>query len=241
MAVVNKCGGNDVASNTWCLRTLFTDGEGTDAIALPVDVWSLIKERWMNTVTGTGETPPMILSEDAASSLHAFIYNAPTGADAASVLFPDADTSDKHGLYFAGNSLIFNPTVGNGIQADGVPYQNSTFSLPVGSSREYDELVQYMQSKAWILLKLSANGQRLHAYGGPRGYISTPDQVTEMMFSGNNDARGETQAQFSVEKANYAIEYVSIGSQTTDNDALKKLFDYIKTGACKENGEVVAD
>lgn len=241
MAVVNKCGGNGVASNKWCIKTLFAVGEGTDAIALPVDVWALLKERWMGTVVGTGETPPMVLSEDAASSLQAFIYNAPTGADAMSVLFPDADTSDKLGLYFVGNSLIFNPTVGNAIESDGVPYQNSTFSLPIGSNRDYDELMQYMQSKAWILLKLSANGRQLHAYGGPRGYISTPDQVAEMVFSGNNDAKGKTQAQFSVDKANYTIEYVSIGTQTTDKNALKKLFDYIKTGACKENGEVVAD
>lgn len=241
MTVVNKCGGNDIQANPWCARKLYAIGEGTDAITLPIDVWAAIKERWLNTVSGTGEQPPMILSTDASSSLQAYIYNAPTEADPLATLFPNAKADDKAGLYFVGNSLIFNPTLGNATEADGVPYQNSTFSLPVGSDRSYDELVQYMQSKAWVLLKLSANGQQMHAYGGPRGYISTADQVAEMLFSGNNDSKGKTQVQFSVDKANFAIEYVSIGAQTADKEALKKLFGYIKSGACKENGEVVSE
>ncbi len=180
----------------------------------------------------------MILSAEAGSTLVSYLYNEPT-ADIETTLFPDGET-EKDGMYFPGNSLIFNPTLGNAIEANGVPYQTSNFSLPVGSSREYDELVQYLQSKAWVAIKVSADAQAMHVYGGPRGYFPKADEIAEMLFSGNNDSKGETTAAFEVAKANYAIEYIKIGTQTTNKNALLDLMGYIKDGACKENGVPVA-
>lgn len=236
MTVVNKCRPTDVATNKWCLKDLFSLGEGTDLAFLPITVWGQIKQRWLTTAAGS--SAPMVLAAEAGSTLMSYIYNEPVVTSPATIeeaLFPDGET-EKDGLYFPGNSLIFNPTLGNSIEANGVPYQTSNFSLPVGSSREYDELVQYLQSKAWVGIKVSADAQMLHVYGGPRGYFPKADEIAEMLFSGNNDSKGETTAAFEVAKANYAIEYVKIGEQTSNKNALLDLMGYIKDGACKENG-----
>lgn len=239
MATVNKCRPTNITTNQWCLKDMFALGEGTDIIFLPSSDWGAIKQRWLTTSTGATLTPPMILASVAGSSLVKWLYNAPTGADIETALFPDA-VEDKGGLYFTGNNLIFNPTIGNSTQANGVPYQNSNLSLPVGSSQEYDELVQYLQSRAWVALKLNHDNSAIHVYGGPRGYFPKADEVSEMMMSGNNDTKGETTASFTVEKANYAIEYISIGTQTADKNALVELMGYIKAGACKDNGLTTA-
>lgn len=241
LTVVNKCRPTNIGSNPWCVKDLFSKGEGTNLIALPTNVWGQIKDRWISTPTAADgtPTPPMVLAGKVGTPLMEYIYNAPTQADPETVLFPTT-TDAKTGLYFSGNALIFNPTAGNAIEADGTPYQNSMFSLPVGSSKEYDELVQYMQSKAWVLLKLNNDNTTLHVYGGPRGYFPKPDEVAEMLMSGNNDAKGKTSVNFEVSKAAYSIEYLSIGAQTTDKDALAKLFGYIQEGVCMDNGTTTA-
>lgn len=232
MTVVNKCRPANLDNNQWCLKDLFSLGEGTDLAFLPATAWGAMKQRWMTTAAG--ETSPMILAAEAGSSLMSYIYNEPKTTPE-TTLFP---TSEKQleGLYFAGNSLIFNPTIGNATQANGVPYQTSNFTLPIGSSRTYDELAQYLQSKAWVAIKLSASGTEMHVYGGPRGYLPKADEVSEMMFSGNNETKGETTASFAVDKANYAVEYITVGAESTNANALTDLMGYIKEGACMENG-----
>lgn len=242
--IVNKCRPTDVKSNTWCLKTMFSLGEGADLVFLPVAVWGQIKKRWFITQASEESNAPMILAEEAGSTQMSYIYNEPVITSPKTVLetlFPDASAADaeKFGLYFAGNNLIFNPTLGNSIESNGVPYQTSAFSLPVGSDREYDALVQYLQANAWVGIKLSADAQTMHVYGGPRGYFPKADEVAEMLFSGNNDAKGETTAAFEVAKANYAIEYVTLGEQTVNKNALSDLMGYFKDGACKENGSEV--
>lgn len=173
---------------------MFSLGEGADLVFLPVAVWGQIKKRWFITQASEESNAPMILAEEAGSTQMSYIYNEPVVTSPKTVLetlFPDASAADaeKFGLYFAGNNLIFNPTLGNSIESNGVPYQTSAFSLPVGSDREYDALVQYLQANAWVGIKLSADAQTMHVYGGPRGYFPKADEVAEMLFSGNNDAK----------------------------------------------------
>lgn len=230
--VVNKCRPTDVATNKWCLKDLFSLGEGTDLIFLPATVWGQIKQRWLTTPTG--ESAPMILAAEAGSTLMSYIYNEPATTPE-TILFPDGET-EKLGMYFPGNALIFNPSVGNAIQSDGVPYQTSNLNIPMGSNRDFDELIQYLQAGAWNAIKVSADVQMMHVYGGPRGYFPKADEIAEMLYSGNNDTKGQTTAAFVVEKANYAIEYLKIGEQTDNKNALLELMGYIKDGACKENG-----
>jgi hypothetical protein len=234
MATVNKCRPTALGSNLWCLKDLFSKGEGTDLIFLPVSVWGQMKQLWLTTAGG--DTGPMILAEEAGASVVSYLYNEPA-ADIETTLFP-AGAIEKSGLFFPGNALIFNPTLGNSTDAQGVPYQTSNFSLPVGSSRAYDELVQYLQSKAWVAIKVSSDAQAMHIYGGPRGFFPKADEISEMLFSGNNDDKGKTTAVFEVAKSNFAIEYLKIGTQTDSKNALLDLMGYIKDGACLENGEV---
>ena len=136
MATVNKCKPTALGANAWCVKSMFAQGEGTDLAFLPVAEWAVLRDRLLNTSTGSSDGAPMELTPDEASTQQAYIYNAPTvGEDAtlASILVPDVTAETvKSGLYFVGNSLIFNPTVGNAVQTDGVPYQTSTFSLPIG-------------------------------------------------------------------------------------------------------------
>lgn len=240
MNIVNKCRPNNIGSNNWCLSTLFSLGEGADLVFLPAILWGQIKQRWLTTNTASGEGAPPILSEKQGGASLEYIYNAPEAASALETLFPEAESS-KEGVYFQGNNLIFNPTLGNSIEADGVPYQTSNFSLPVGSSKEYDELVRYLQARAWVGIKLNHDATVMHVYGGPRGYFPKADEVAEMTFSGNGDSKGKTSATFAVEKANYAIEYVTIGEQTPDSSALQELMGYLKEGACKPNGSVAPE
>lgn len=236
MTVVNKCRPANAATNKWCLKDLYAVGEGSDLIFLPITVWGQIKQRWLTTAVG--ESAPMILAPEAGSTLVSYLYNEPT-ATPETVLFPDGGT-EKDGLYFPGTNLMFSPTVGNAIEADGVPYQTSNISLPVGSNRDYDELVQYLQSKAWVGIKIAADTSTMHVYGGPRGYFPKADEVAEMLYSGNNETKGKTAAAFEAAKSNYVIEYIKLGEQTKNKNALLELMGYIKDGACKENGTTTA-
>lgn len=238
MAVVNNCPPTDLGYNVWCLSDLYALGEGTQLIALPTTTWDAIKTRWMNTPVG-GSPSSNVLAPKAGANSKEYIFNMPTGADPSSILFPtDASNpaADPEGLFFEGNALIFNPTIGQTMEVDGTPYQTSTFSIPVGSSKDYAELVRYMQSKAWNFIKIDSNTSQMNVYGGVRGYFPTADEVVEMMFSGNNDAKGKATVPFVVEKQAYVIEYLVRGTATTDEQALPKLMGYIKAGACKPNG-----
>lgn len=240
--VVNNCPPTDLDYNVWCLSNLYALGEGTQLIALPTTVWDAIKTRWQSTPITSGEQPAPVnvLSPKQGANSKTWIFNMPTGVDPGSLLFPEVTpASDPEGLFFEGNALIFNPTLGQTIEADGTPYQTSNFSIPVGSSKDYAELVRYLQSKAWNFLKLDSNTSQLNVYGGVRGYFPTADEVAEMMFSGNNDAKGKATVPFSIERQGYIIEYLERGTQTADADALPKLMGYIKAGACKPNGIVV--
>ena len=231
-----NCRTTNINANNWCLKNLYSLGEGTDLIFLPAPLWGAIRQRWMQTPSGSESNNPNVLTLKQGATLMEYIYNEPTTTPE-TTLFTNGD-SEKEGLFFSGNALIFTPTVGNAIEADGTPYQSSSISLPMASSKEFDELIQYLQSKAWVGLKLNHDGTILHVYGGPRGYFPVADEVAEMLYSGNNDAKGKTSAAFSVDKANYAIEYLILGEQTTNKDALKDLMGYIKDGACKPNGNV---
>lgn len=232
MAIVNNCAPSVIDANPWCLNDLFTVGEGKDAVLIPISVWGQLKSRWKLIQTGGSTTIPVL--SDKPRSPHSFIYNEPT-TDPETTLFPDGET-DKVGLYFSGNTLIFNPTVGSAVQTDGVPYNNSIFSLPVGSSMNYYELIRYINANAWILLKTSADGRELHAYGGPRGLMPVPDAIAEQLFSGNNDAKGQTTVQLQVDKAAFAIEFFVLGSDTTNQNALVDLLEYARDNACLPNG-----
>lgn len=237
--IINNCPPTDLGYNVWCLSDLYALGEGTQLIAIPTTQWDAIKTRWMSTpITSGGEgTPVNVLSAKAGANSHEYIFNMPTGADPGTILFPTSSpAAEPEGLFFEGNALIFNPTVGQTIEADGTPYQSSTFSIPVGSNKDYAELVRYLQSKAWNFLKIDNNTSQLNVYGGIRGYFPTADEVVEMMFSGNNDAKGKATVPFVVEKQGYVIEYLIRGAETADAQALPKLMGYIKTGACKPNG-----
>lgn len=237
--VVNNCPPTDLDYNVWCLSNLYALGEGTQLIALPTTTWDAIKARWQQTKIGDATESGMVLTKKAGANSLTWIYNAPTGATPETTLFPTNPAADPEGLFFEGNALIFNPTLGMTIEADGTPYETSSFSIPVGSSKDYAELVKYMQSKAWNFIKLDNNSSQMNVYGGIRGYFPTADEVAEMMFSGNNDAKGKATVPFIVEKQGYVIEYIERGVETVDTEALKKLMGYIKTGACKPNGIVV--
>lgn len=239
--VVNNCPPTDLDYNVWCLSNLYALGEGTQLIALPTTVWDAMKTRWQSTPITSGETPSSVnvLSLKAGANSKTWLFNMPTEADPGTVLFPTGGTPVLEGLFFEGNALIFNPTLGQTIEADGTPYQTSTFSLPVGSSKDYAELVRYLQSKAWNFIKIDNKTSQMNVYGGVRGYFPTADEVAEMMFSGNNDAKGKATVPFSIDKQGYIIEYLEIGAETKDPEALMKLMGYIKTGACKPNGIIV--
>lgn len=237
VTVNSNCRPTDVGSNIWCVKDLFALGEGTDIIGIPTPTWNATKKRWLNTKNGAEAEAVNILVPVAGASLMEFVYNQPTTTPQ-DVLFPTADVVTDS-LYFTGNALIFNPTVGNSTEANGVPYQNSTITLPVGSNKDYDGLIQYIQSKAWTFLKLNNDNSIIHAYGGPRGYFPVADEVAEMMYSGNNDSKGETQISLAVDKANYSIEYLELSKSAADPDAMVKLMGYIKEAICKPNGVIV--
>ena len=225
---VKTCRPNDIDHNGWCLKDLFSYGEGFDLIAIPSTVWNQLKGVWLNLNNGASESPKKVLVAEEGSPLVSYQYNAPQSL---TTLFPEGFPTGV-ALYFKGNALIFNPTVGNAIEANGVPYQQSTISIPIGSDMYYDMFAQFMQSKSWVFLKLSYDNQVLHVYGGPRGYFPVADEIAEMMYSGNNDAKGETQLSFTQEKAAYTIEYIKNAEDSTDSEALPKLFAEIQTAIC---------
>ena len=225
---LTPCRPNTLDRNEWCLKDLFSYGEGFDLIAIPSTVWNQLKGVWLNLNNGASESPKKVLVAEEGSPLVSYQYNAP---ETLSTLFPKDFPTDV-ALYFKGNALIFNPTVGNAIEANGVPYQQSTISIPIGSDMYYDMFAQFMQSKSWVFLKLSYDNQILHVYGGPRGYFPVADEIAEMMYSGNNDAKGETQLSFTQEKAAYTIEYIKNAEDSTDSEALPKLFAEIQTAIC---------
>lgn len=226
---VSICRPTDIDSNQWCLKNLYALGEGTDLIAIPTPIWNQTKSRWENTAAGTSENPLKVLVEKAGSPLVEYQYNAPTST---SILFPEGVETNSS-LYLQGNALIFNPTVGNAIEANGVPYQTSTITIPIGSDMYYDMFAQFMQSKAWTFIKLNNDNQIMHVYGGPRGYFPTADEVAEMMYSGNNDAKGEASLSFTMEKAAYTVEYITLDPAAADKNALVELMTAIRTGICK--------
>ena len=225
---LTTCRPNTLDRNEWCLKDLFSYGEGFDLIAIPSTVWNQLKGVWLNLNNGASESPKKVLVAEEGSPLVSYQYNAP---ETLSTLFSEGFPTDV-ALYFKGNALIFNPTVGNAIEANGVPYQQSTISIPIGSDMYYDMFAQFMQSKSWVFLKLSYDNQILHVYGGPRGYFPVADEIAEMMYSGNNDAKGETQLSFTQEKAAYTIEYIKNAEDSTDSEALPKLFAEIQTAIC---------
>ena len=225
---LTPCRPNTLDRNEWFLKDLFSYGEGFDLIAIPSTVWNQLKGVWLNLNNGASESPKKVLVAEEGSPLVSYQYNAP---ETLSTLFPKDFPTDV-ALYFKGNALIFNPTVGNAIEANGVPYQQSTISIPIGSDMYYDMFAQFMQSKSWVFLKLSYDNQILHVYGGPRGYFPVADEIAEMMYSGNNDAKGETQLSFTQEKAAYTIEYIKNAEDSTDSEALPKLFAEIQTAIC---------
>lgn len=233
-SIVDKCKGFDIASNPFCISDFFSPGEGKDMILIPAATWNSYKALWETLTTETGKNVP-VLAEVAGSPALEYYFNMPT-ATPSDVLFPDGENIVKDSLYFSGNPRIFNPTVVNAQEENGVSYQSSTLSIPIGSSREYDLLTRYIQNDAWMALKLNYNEQLIHVYGGIRGYFRTTDEGAEMLFSGNNDARGESSVGLTVTKAPYVIEYIRRGAETADNQALVKLFDIIKTAICKPSG-----
>lgn len=222
------CRPTDIDSSMWCLKNLYSLGEGTVLIAIPTWQWNQLRDSWTKITTPGG---PVLVPESGVNVVR-YTYNAPSDLTS---LFTAADAIES--LYLDGNALIFNPTVGNAIEADGTPYQTSTFALPIGSSKEYDMLSQYMQSKAWTFVKINNDNTILHVYGGPRGYFPTPDELSEMMYSGNNDAKGKTTLPFTMAKASYTIEYL-VNSSTNKSDALINLMRAIRTAICLPASQV---
>ena len=226
---LTPCRPNTLDRNEWCLKDLFSYGEGFDLIAIPSTVWNQLKGVWLNLNNGASESPKKVLAAQEGSPLVSYQYNAP---ETLSTLFPTGFPTDV-ALYFKGNALIFNPTVGNAIEANGVPYQQSTISIPIGSDMYYDMFAQFMQSKSWVFLKLSYDNQILHVYGGPRGYFPVADEIAEMMYSGNNDSKGMTTLSFSQPKAQFTIEYIENANNIDSPNALPDLFKAIQANICK--------
>lgn len=237
MAIVNKCGDSELNANAWCLSTLFAEGEGDTLVLLQAEVWNSLKNHWA-TLSTAG--PDKVFQRSANKNQVVFEFATPTlasGDTVQGVLFPEnLIGANPTGLKFRGNNLIFNPTIGNAADADGIPYQKTAVTLPVGSSMTYDELVKVIQSKAWNALKINAEKNTINVYGGTRGLHPQADNVAEMVFSGNNDTKGKTSVILENVKTNNGIEYVKLNKSETDLTAISNLFDLIQSEACMLNG-----
>lgn len=221
---IDICRPSLIDTNTWCLKNLYALGEGTDLIAVPTPTWNSLRTVWIGLASSVASTK--VLVAEQGKNIVSYVYTPPTNMPD---LFP-SKTEDS--LYLAGNALIFNPTVSNSIEANGVPYQASNVAIPIGSDMQYDMLSQYMQSKAWTFIKMNQDNSELHIYGGPRGYFPVADEVSEMLYSGNNDAKGETSLSFEMAKASFTIEYISAGANLP-NDTIPTLFGTIVGNICK--------
>lgn len=238
MAVVNRCGSAALTANPWCLSTMFADGEGDNLLLVKTDVWAGLKTLWQ-TLASTSD-PIKVLTQASEKNQIIWNYSLPAvseGATLASVLFPEAVVgATLTGLNFVGNNLIFNPTIANAADGDGVPYQKSSITLPLGSSKSYDELAKYIQANAWNAIKLNSSGDVMHVYGGTRGLYPQTDNLAEMMFSGNNDNKGKTSLILENAKTNVGIEYLVKSTTNTDTASISTLFGLFQANVCMVNG-----
>lgn len=229
------CHTTDLDTNPWCLNNLYAIGEGSQLIALPVEVFELMRKRWMYLPVSEDSHNNVLDRHEKDVSIEYWDYIPPDYANNVEMLFPDSASAGykPEGLYFGGNNLIFNPTIEVGVETDGTPYQMGSFALPIGSNKEYLSLALYMQAKRWVFIKIDGDVKQLNIYGGMRGFMPILDENVEMMFSGNNDAKGKTVMQFITPRQSVSYEYWKVSNSiTSTGEEFKELMSYIAFGAC---------
>lgn len=229
----------------WCAANLAAvEGQKTDAILIPASLWYQIKRTWAALAVDAGATSPTapyVVNTPTTPGLkytHQFTYDAPTnlptGTTLGTYLGSFASSFDKDGVYFpAASADAINPDNSFSVSAQGVPLENATVSIPIGSTFGHKDLGQHVQKTTWVMLKLSNDGTSMHVYGGIKGLGVQADQVVTQRLSGRNDTGGITSLTLESGNQSKAVETLSLGSlATTSAASMNELWDAIKSAFC---------
>jgi hypothetical protein len=219
-----------VIENHYCPTGVYDQvGEGKDMILIPTKILQRFLLKNSLLLVDSPALPTVINCGTIGGAIPKYTYDQPvtTPSDLptiASALFPDGVNIE--GMYFFGGIGMFNPENGFGKTAEGYPYGTSKVSIRFGADRFSPDMVAYIQSQQWNVLKLSQDANTIFVYGGKSGMTANADEVVTFQFSGMNEESGSSVLTLEQKKTGAAITYINKGLlTTTPSNALETLFE----------------
>jgi hypothetical protein len=218
--------------NPYCVATLLNAvGENEDVILVTTDIFQTFLRQNALALVSSPDPATVINCVDTAGAIPEYTYDQPvvTAPETiASALFPNG-TSIK-GVYLYGGITTFNPDTGRSIDGDGYPYGMAKIGIKFGAQKYTPNMVSYLQSKRWNILKMSGDQQTMFVYGGPSGMTANSDDPVVIQFAGNNENSGAAMFFLEQKKAGSALVYINIGSlASTPDNAIATLYEAFRT------------
>jgi len=218
--------------NPYCVATLVDAvGENEDVILITTDIFQKFLRQNAKALVSSPDPATVINCVDTAGAIPEYTYDQPVvtaPATIADALFPDG--SSIKGVYLYGGIKMFNPENARDIDSDGVPYGMAKMGIKFGAQKYTPNMVSYLQSKRWNVLRMSGDQQTMFVYGGLSGMTANFDDPVTIQFAGNNENSGAAIFTLEQKKAGSALVYINIGSlATTPDTAIATLYDAFRT------------
>jgi len=213
--------------NPYCVATLLNAvGENEDVILVTTDIFQTFLRQNALALVSTPNSATVINCVETAGAIPEYTYDQPVvtaPATVANALFPDGKSIK--GVYLYGGIKMFNPENTRTIDSDGVPYGMAKIGIKFGAQKYTPNMVSYLQSKRWNVLRMSGDRQTMFVYGGPSGMTANFDDPVTIQFAGNNDNAGAAMFTLEQKKAGSALVYINIGSlASTPDTAISTLY-----------------
>ena len=218
--------------NPYCAATLQNFvGENNDVVLVTTNIFQRFLRQNALSLVASPDPATVINCVGTAGAIPEYTYDQPVvtaPATIADALFPDGPNIE--GVYLYGGIKMFNPENGRSIDSDGVPYGMAKMSIKFGAQKYTPNMVAYLQSQRWNVIRMSADQQTMFVYGGLGGMTANTDDPVMLMFSGNNDNSGAAMFTLEQKKTGSALVYINIGTlASTPSNAIATLYEAFRT------------